>query len=90
MLYFADGSVLYLREFVDVETAEERLMYAYQYMACETRLIFRYDNTGHHKTLNISSYPHHKHVGGGHVVASSPVPTLAEVLSEVEKILVLP
>jgi hypothetical protein len=30
-LYFLDGSILYLREFVDVETVEDRLMYAYQY-----------------------------------------------------------
>ena len=28
-----DGSVLHIREFLDVETAVERLMYAYQYMA---------------------------------------------------------
>lgn len=31
-LYFVDGSVLHLREFVDVETAVERLLYVYPYM----------------------------------------------------------
>jgi len=67
-LHFPDGSVLFLREFVDVEIFEERLTYAYQYMDSGTKLVFRYDNTGHHKKLNVSSYPHHKHLGNGEVV----------------------
>jgi hypothetical protein len=32
-VYFVDASILHLREFVDVETAVERLLYVYQYMA---------------------------------------------------------
>ena len=31
-IYFVDASVLHLREFVDVETTVERLLYVYQYM----------------------------------------------------------
>jgi hypothetical protein len=89
-LYFPDGSVLYLREFVDVEIFKERLMYAYQYMDSQMRLIFRYDNTGHHKRLNDSGYPHHKHLDSGDVVAVSPVPDLAEILAEVMRKLILP
>jgi len=79
-LHFLDGSVLYLREFVDVETVEDRLMYAYQYMDGEMRLIFRYDNTGHHKRLNLNSHPHHKYPGTGHVVEASAATTLSEIL----------
>jgi hypothetical protein len=89
-LSFVDGSVLYLREFVDVETAVDRLMYAYQYMDWEMRLVFRYDNSGHHKRLRLSSFPHHKHIGSERVVATAPVPTLPEILSEIERKLVLP
>jgi hypothetical protein len=89
-LHFADDSVLHLREFVDVEIVEERLMYAYQYVDSQMRLIFRYDNTGHHKRLNIQSYPHHKHLPGGDVVNSSPIPALSDVLGEILKRLVLP
>jgi hypothetical protein len=32
-IFFLDGSILHLREFVDVETLEERLMYVYQYIS---------------------------------------------------------
>jgi hypothetical protein len=30
-VYFLDGSILYLREYVDVETNLDRIVYAYQY-----------------------------------------------------------
>lgn len=43
-LYFADGSFLHFREFIDVETALDRLMYAYQYINNSKDFIFRYDN----------------------------------------------
>ncbi len=62
-LYFADDSVLHLREFVDVESNLDRLTYVYQYMDTSHRLVFRYDNTGHHRKLNLPTYPHHKHQG---------------------------
>jgi hypothetical protein len=89
-LYFPDGSILFLREFVDVEIFEERLMYAYQYVDRRMRLVFRYDNTGHYKKLSMSSYPHHKHLGSGEVVAVTDVPALPEILAEVMRRLVLP
>lgn len=84
-LYFADGSMLHLREFVDVETTINRLMYVYQYMSAAKTLIFRYDNTGHHKKLNLPTYPHHKHEGDENHVIASPVPDLVTVLDEIER-----
>ena len=51
-VYFADGSVLHVREYVDTESVIERLVYAYQYMDADRKLIFRYDNSGHHRRLN--------------------------------------
>lgn len=89
-LHFADGSVLHLREFVDVETAIDRLMYAYQYMDATKTLVFRYDNTGHHKKLNLATYPHHKHERGETSVVESSAPTLADVLNEIEGLVQLP
>ncbi len=83
-LLFVDGSVLYLREFVDVETTVDRLAYAYQYMDSAQQLVFRYDNTGHHKKLNLPTYPHHKHVGSESNVVASSAPTLTDVLTEIE------
>ncbi len=82
-VYLVDGSMLHLREFVDVERAPERLTYVYQYMDAAQRLVFRYDNTGHHRKHNLSTYPHHKHEGSeDHVVASS-APDLPAVLAEI-------
>jgi hypothetical protein len=48
-LQFIDSSTLHWREFVDVELTVDRFMYVYQYMDSFDMLIFRYDNTGHHK-----------------------------------------
>jgi len=89
-LHFVDGSILYLREFVDVEMEVERLMYVYQYMNAANGFVFRYDNTGHHKKLNIPTYPHHKHEGDEMSVVASSAPTLAEVLDEVAGLIQLP
>ena len=89
-LHFVDGSILHLREFVDVETTIDRLMYVYQYIDATKVLVFRYDNTGHHKKLNLPTYPHHKHDGRKGTVVSSSAPTLAEVLNEIEGLVQLP
>lgn len=83
-VYLVDGSVLHVREFVDVEIGVNRLTYVYQYMDPARKLVFRYDNTGHHKRLNLPTYPHHKHEGSEQHVVASPAPDLAAVLSEIE------
>jgi hypothetical protein len=83
-LHFVDSSTLYWREFVDVEITEDRLMYVYQYMDSSNKMVFRYDNTGHHKKLGLSTYPHHKHEGSEDNVVASAAPNLATVLQEIE------
>jgi hypothetical protein len=80
---FIDSSVLYVREFVSVETTIERDMYTYQYMDSQNILLFRYDNTPHHKKLNLPTFPHHKHDGIEDNVIASPAPLLVEVLQEI-------
>ena len=89
-VYLVDGSTLHLREFVDVELNVERLTYVYQYMASTKQLIFRYDNTGHHRKLNLATYPHHKHKGDEQNVVASPGPDLNAVLEEIETWVQLP
>jgi hypothetical protein len=89
-VYLVDGSLLHLREFVDVESGVERLTYVYQYMDTAKNLVFRYDNTGHHKKLNLPTHPHHKHEGGEHNVVASSASDLAVVLSEIETLVKLP
>lgn len=88
-LYFVDGSVLHFREAVDTELIIDRLMYAYQYMTATKALVFRYDNTGHHKRLNLPTYPHHKHDGSEENVTASSAPVLLAVLREVESLVQL-
>lgn len=80
------NSLLHLREFVYVEIAIDRKMYSYQYMDAENNLIFRYDNTEHHRKLNLPNFPHHKHDGSENNVVSSDAPFLADVLLEIERI----
>ena len=89
-VYFVDASVLHVRECVDVETIADRLLYVYQYMDAHEQLRFRYDNTGHHKQLNLPTYPHHKHEGSDKQVVPSPAPDLAAVLGEIETLVQLP
>lgn len=89
-LYFVDGSALHLREFVDVEITQDRLMYVYQYMDSSHELVFRYDNTGHHEKLGLSTYPHHKHEGSEDNIVPSAAPHLSIVLKEIESLIQLP
>lgn len=86
IIHFKDNSLLYLREFVYVEIIIDRKMYSYQYMDAENTLIFRYDNTEHHRKLNLPNFPHHKHDGREDNVLSSDAPFLADVLKEIERI----
>ncbi len=88
-ILFMNGSMLYVREFIDVESGVERLMYSYHYVDSSNQLIFRYDNTGHHKKLNLPTYPHHKHVGQSNTIAASTAPDFAAVLREIENEVVL-
>ncbi|NEO59055.1 MAG: hypothetical protein F6J98_01025 [Moorea sp. SIO4G2] len=85
---FQDNSLLHFREFVYVEISIDRKMYSYQYMNYDNNLIFRYDNTEHHRKLNLATFPHHKHDGSEDNIVQSNAPFLAEVLKEIEKILV--
>lgn len=89
-LYFVDGSILHVREYVDVETKVDRLMYVYHYMSATQTLIFRYDNTGHHQELNLPTFPHHKHEQHEDNVLPVTAPDLAAVLSEIEHFVQLP
>ncbi len=89
-LHFVDDSVLHLREFVDVEAGGDRLMYAYQYMKPSNNMVFRYDNTGHHKKSALLTYPHHKHEGSEETVLPCSAMDLDAVLQEIELLVQLP
>lgn len=77
-------SLLHFLEFVSVKDEINKYKYSYHFQAKNHRLIFRYDVAPHHK--DISSFPHHKHLGSGEVIAAA-APNLKEVLQEIETIL---
>jgi len=81
-LYFHDGTVLHVREFVFTRFGVERETYVYHYQDENNKRIVRYDNTVHFPHL--SNFPHHKHTPKN-VVASS-APTLKEVLKEITQL----
>ena len=89
-IYLIDGSILHIREFVDVEVIVNRLMYVYQYLNSSKKFIFRYDDTGHHKELNLPTYPHHKHEGKEDNITVYSAPDLAAVLAEIESMIKIP
>ena len=89
-LSFVDGSSFHLREFVDVEITADRVMYAYQFIDSSQKLVFRYDNTGHHKKLGLSTYPHHKHGSSEDNVIPAETMDLATTLKEIESLVQLP
>ena len=80
-LRFYNGSLLEFDEVVLLRDEQiVKLRYAYHYQSSSGALIFRYDNVPHHP--DISTYPHHKHIGLN--VEPAQPPDLSEVLREIE------
>lgn len=80
-IWFPDESVLYFREFVQVQNPFERYMYVYHYQSSERNIIFRYDNTPHFP--NLKTFPHHKHESNESNVIESSQPDLPSILEEI-------
>ena len=85
-LLLIDGSILSVREFVKTTSIVDREMYTYQYMKADNKLVFRNDNTGHHRKLNLPTFPHHKHDRSETTVIASNAPVLAEILEEISQL----
>lgn len=58
--HFVDGSVLYIKEYIDAKYGIERLRYAYHFQDRESHLIFRYDNATHKPKLDFKNHLHTK------------------------------
>ena len=83
-LLFPGGSLLDFDEVVLVRSGQlTKLRYAYHYQSEAGELIFRYDNAPHYP--NMTTYPHHKHVGTA--VESTQIPDLNEILREIEQLI---
>jgi hypothetical protein len=82
---FQDGStLLFFRELIDLRLPLQKIMYAYHYQKADGALIFRYDNTEHHSS--VPTFPHHKHLQSGDV-GTSDIPSLEQVLREIENLI---
>jgi hypothetical protein len=79
-LAFLDGSTLHFREYLDFEETDPKRDYSYHYRH-GPQLVFRYDNTPHHRQL--PTFPHHVHRHSETEVHSCPQPDLAGVLAEI-------
>jgi hypothetical protein len=86
-IYFLDGSLLHLREFVNVEHGIERYMYAYHYQRPDGALVFRYDNTPHFPAL--PTFPHHKHEASEANVVAASSPDLQTILTEIQGLITI-
>lgn len=79
---FRDGSsLLFFRELIDLRSPLQKVMYAYHYQKSDGTLIFRYDNTAHHRSA--PTFPHHKHLESGNVT-DADAPSMEQVLREIE------
>ena len=84
-IFFADGSLLHFREFVNAEFDSERISYTYHYQRADGTFVFRYDDSEHYPDL--PNFPHHKHAGDESNVTSATSPDLASVLKEIESLI---
>jgi hypothetical protein len=81
---FRDGSILDVKEFIEkTEKGTEKYKYAYNYRQ-DSETIFRYDNAPDPRAKGLPSFPYHKHLRSGELVASLQI-TLPEVLVEIER-----
>jgi hypothetical protein len=80
--FFWDDSYLDLYEAVSTELGYPvRIHYAYTYIRQGQR-VFRYDNAPHHP--EITTHPHHKHIGPTDRLAPADLSSLSQVLAEIE------
>jgi hypothetical protein len=84
-IHFADGSLLHLRELLDIQKVAPRLMYVYHYQRVDGTFVFRYDNAKHFADL--PSFPHHKHDKDEEHVIAHAAPSFGDVLQEIEALL---
>ncbi len=77
-LDFIDASMLFFKEYVDVQLSVNKLAYSFHYQDSVNNLIFRYDNAKHKPDLGFSD---HKHIRDK--IIFSQVPDLENVILEI-------
>lgn len=80
VLIFVDGSLLRFMEFIDKRNNLHR--YRFHWTDAKNKMIKRWDNAPHHE--EISSFPHHVHVGGKTKAKASNEVTLENIIRTIE------
>ena len=82
-----DGSTLFFAQYVQIGQAGSgqinRKKYRYHWRALDGNTRYRWDNARHHP--NLSSFPHHVHVGAAEDVRETLPADLWRVLDQIEK-----
>ena len=86
----SEGSDCQECSFQTVKSFTSPHTYASQYMTPDQRLMFRYDNSGHHRNMSLPTYPHHKHDGREDNVVPASAPDLAQIIRQIEAMVQLP
>lgn len=83
-ILFRNRSILEFLEMVCISEGKfERPRYRFHWQDADGKLVIRWDNAKHHP--EISSYPHHKHVGNDKKVEDSSETTFEDVLKFIEE-----
>lgn len=77
-VFLSDGSILRVKEYLFSDHSRK---YAYHWEDAARNLLLRWDNAEHGE--EISTYPHHKHVGSDRTVQPSDQTDLESVLLEI-------
>ncbi|MBI1925356.1 hypothetical protein HYR99_14030 [Candidatus Poribacteria bacterium] len=79
-----DGGLLEISEYIVVREGRiTRVAYSYHWQDRNGNLKMRWDNVAHHR--EISTFPHHIHLGSEENVIPSDAPELARILTEIEE-----
>ena len=75
---FANGDILYFKEYIDTKYRVEKLSYSYHFQNDKDILIFRYDNASHRPALG---FRNHKHTKEG--IERAQIPEISDILKEI-------
>lgn len=78
-VFFVNGSILQIKEYIDARYKLEHVSYAYHYQDKEGKCFFRYDNAVHRPELKFTE---HKHTKDGEII-KVPLPDVVELIEEV-------
>jgi hypothetical protein len=78
-LVLNNGSVLYIKEYIDAKHGTDRVTYAYHFNDRDGKLLFRYDNAVHKPALRFKA---HKHNADG-TIEYAALPDIFDLVDDI-------